>query len=487
MATNSVLAARTAAGRISRFGTGLLGAAVALASAIVALTIGVRIAGTPVLRDHANGAILALLGMGVPIEVSSADRAVGASVTPTQYPALLAATVVVVTAALAVGWTRARRQPDRPLLATVAPATAWFAALSALLAVVISHGRAVEFAGASVRISASAPLSSLLAAVWSTTGMAAGAYLARRVNARSPRAQREGRSWLIHGPGAIAVAAAVTVVGVGACGTGGSPSRAAAGKGDTGERANAPTTSTTLAPTTTVTVAASSATGTASTARSSTTRATTPAKSNSPVAAVATGVAPAAAGTYHYNTSGSTSSLLGKKTFPSVTTLTVDAAAGNQQHSVRQLMSPNGEGFIIEQTLQYRPDGVAVVQRRLSLTQSGDKTVRTLNARPPTVVIPTGAPVGTHREFDLSGMLDGREVVDILESGTVTIAGQQIPAVRIKSVLTVTGSVSGTIQLDQWWAPSLRLAVKESLVGTFKSGFITVKTQYDATLQRLTP
>ena len=199
------------------------------------------------------------------------------------------------------------------------------------------------------------------------------------------------------------------------------------------------------------------------------------------------GWAPPTAGVYRYDTSGSTSSILGKKTFPSVTTLTVDAPSGARQHSVRELLSPSGEGFVIEQTLDYRPDGVAVVIQRLALTQSGDKTVRTLNARPPTVVIPTGTPVGSHSEFNLSGMLDGREVVDLVQAGNVTVAGQSIPAVLVRSVLNVTGSVSGTITLEQWWAPSFRLPLKEHLSGTFKSGFVTVKTTYDATLQRTTP
>jgi len=95
-------------------------------------------------------------------------------------------------------------------------------------------------------------------------------------------------------------------------------------------------------------------------------------------------------GIYNYNTTGSTSSLLGTKSFPPVTTLTIDAPTGTRQHSVRQLESSNGDGFVIDQILDYQPDGVAVVQQRLAMTQSGNKTVRTLNAAAAPVAIRLG-------------------------------------------------------------------------------------------------
>ena len=474
--------------------TGLLAAAVGLASAVVALTIGVHLAGPALLRENANGATVALLGMGIPAEWSAANGAAHGVVAPGHYPALIAATLVVVVATIAVGWVRARRHPHASWTSTVAPAAAWFALLAGVTALVISHAKPLVVAGLSVRLSIAVPLTIAVAAAWAAAGMTVGSLVARHHTSSSEgREKRPRHSWLTNGPATLAVIAAVAVVGASACGSGGS-SVAASRQA----KKNAPastTTSTTIAPTETTAPAApaasaASAATRATTARAARTTATSGATSaggTAAASAAATGWAPPTAGVYRYDTSGSTSSILGKKNFPSVTTLTVDAASGARQHSVRQLLSPNGEGFVIEHTLDYRPDGVAVVIQRLALMQSGDKTVRTLNARPPTVVIPTGAPVGTHREFDLSGMLDGHEVVDIVQAGNVTVAGQSIPAVLVRSVLQVTGSVSGTITLDQWWAPSVRLPLKEHLSGTFKSGLVTVKTTYDATLQRVTP
>ena len=191
---------------------------------------------------------------------------------------------------------------------------------------------------------------------------------------------------------------------------------------------------------------------------------------------------------YRYTTSGSTSSLLGKNTFPALSTLTVDAPAGTKQHSIRKLLASNGDGFIIEQILDYQPKGVAIVQQQLTMIQGGKSSAKTLNATVASVVIPLGAAIGTHGVLDLTGSgIAGHEVVDIVQNVTQTVAGQSVAGVLVRSVLTVTGSVTGTINLDQWWTPSARVPMKEHLDGTMKSGFVSVKTAYDATLQNLAP
>ena len=280
----------------------------------------------------------------------------------------------------------------------------------------------------------------------------------------------------------------MTLMGVAACGSG--PATGTAAAAHPRADATTSTTSTTVAPTTTVAPAptASTAHTTSSRAKRSTASASTATGGPSGAAAAAAGFAPAAPGVYRYATSGSTSSLLGKQTAPSVTTLTVDPASGTQQHSLRQLLSANGDGFVIDQVLDYQPQGVAVVRQRLSLTQKGKSSVKTLNAAPPTVIIPLGTAAGTHREFSLTGVgIAGHEVVDLLNGLVVAVGGQSVNTVLVRTVLSVSGSVSGTIQLDQWWSPSSRVPVKEQLTGTMKSGFATVKTNYTATLQSVNP
>jgi hypothetical protein len=330
-------------------------------------------------------------------------------------------------------------------------------------------------------------------ALWGFVGMSTGALLARHAGRDRRIAPR--RRWLATAPGAVAVASAMTVIGLSACGSVPAlPTAAAAPRGGDDRAASSSTTTSTAPPTTVAATSAPSGGATVHTTapRSSrvaakTTSAAAPAAANTGAAAANSGWAPAAPGVYRYDTTGSTSSLLGTKSFPRVTTLTIDAPTGARQHSVRQLEASDGDGFVIEQILDYQPGGVAVVQQRLAMTQSGNKTVRTLNAAAAPVAIPVGAPVGSHREFDLTGSkIAGHEVVDILQSGSVPVGGQTVGAVLVRTMLTISGSVSGTIQLDQWWAPSARVPVKEHLSGTIHSGLVTVKTTYDATLQKLT-
>ena len=465
-------------------------AAMALASAVVVLTIAGRMAGPALLRQNANGATLALLGMGLPVHWRLLSGKAAGTVVAGDFPALAVASVVMIVALVGAGWLAARRHRGA-WHAQIAPTTAWFAGFSAVAALVVSSGKPLSLAGVAVDINVPVALTSVAAALWGAIGFGTGALLASPAPTRSPA----GESWRKRGPAASVVAAAVAVMAVGACGRGPSVAAAIGTTPRHDQAAVAPTsTSTTVM---TNTTSATNATNSAPAPRSS--RGSTSARSTaqgtssaagtvSGGAAAATGWAPALPGVYRYTTSGSTSSLLGNKAFPSITTLTVDAPSGIRQRSVRALESSNGDGFVIEQKLDFRPQGVAVAMQRLSLTQSGKKTVRTLNAAPATVVIPYGAPVGTHVEFNLTGVsISGHEVVDIVQSQTLSIAGQSVPAVLVRSVLTVTGSVGGTIQRDEWWAPSLRVPVKESLTGTMKSGLVSVKTKYDATIQNLTP
>ncbi len=467
---------------------GLVPAAVGFAAAVLLLTVGALLAGPPLVRDHANGATLALLGMGVPVQWSAlSGRAVG-TIGVGDHPAVLIATLVVASATFGIGWFASRRHPRRGLWSLVAPSAAWFSGICTLAALVITLGRPLEVAGASVHVALSVPLTLVISAVWGVVGMSAGAFLARRV--RPTHAVDTASPWLFKGPGAAIVATAVTIIGVSACGGGPGSAITAAARTEQ-QAAPSTTTSTTLAPTTTTAPAPATAAATRTTsaraARAPSKPATTSTSPNKP-AAVATGFAPAVPGVYRYDTSGSTSSLLGKQAFSAVSTLTVDPPSGTKQHSVRELKSSNGDGFTIDQILDYRPEGVTVVRQRLVLTQRGDRTVRTLNAAPPTLVIPLGLGVGTHRVLDLTGVgLVGHEVVDILQAVTVTVAGQPVSGILVRTVLNVSGGVSGTIQLDQWWSPSARVPMKEQLTATMKSGLASVKTTYDATIQKLTP
>jgi hypothetical protein len=478
---------RRAPRRVAAVTTGALPAAVALAASVVVLTVGAALAGPALVREHPNGATLALLGMGVPVHWSALSGRVAGSVALGDYPVLLIASAVVAAATFIIGWRLVRRRSSDPTFRAVAASALWFGALATGAALVVSHSRPLALRGVHVDVAVPVAYTFAVATLWGLLGTAAGVVVAQSIGRRH-HVRRS--AWTVRGSGAAAVAGAVTLMTLSACGGGAAATTAAHERGRPDPIA---TTSTTVAPPTTTAPPAAglgTASGTHTTAaRAGRATATIGASASSPASSAArAGWAPATPGSYRYATSGSTSSLLGKQAAPSTTYLVVDSPSGTKQHSLRQLIAANGDGFVIDQILDYQAAGVAVVRQRLSMTQRGDKTVRTLNAAPPTVVIPFGAPSGAHHEFNLTGAsISGHEVVDLVDGGNASVGGQPVGTVLVRTVLSVSGAVSGTIKLDQWWSPSSRVPVKEELSGTMKSGLVTVKTSYTATLNSLTP
>lgn len=455
---------------------------------MLAVTVAVWLAGPVLLRHRATGAAVFLAGLGAPVRWSAGS--VHGVVSLRAYPPLFLATAVIALTAAIAGWFGAARRRSGAVVGC--------AGVAYLAAAATSH-TTVHLGELSAHLHVGAQ-SALVAALWPAAVYAAVASVRRRhphLHAASPTTFHGRDRWMARVPAFGVVSTATAVLVLGACG--GTTSGLALAAGPHNAPADSTTTLVTTPPTTQASAAApgtTSSTAAASSQRGAVALATTRAKttttarasSGAPATAASMGWPAPTAGVYSYDTSGSTSSLLGNKSFPAVTTLTVDAPSGTKQHSLRELVAANGDGFVIDQTLDYQHGGIAVVQQRLSMTQGGNKTVRTLTATPTTVVIPIGAPLGSHADFALTGStIDGHEIVDILSGTPVTVGGQSVATVLVKSVLTVTGNVSGTIELDQWWSAGSRLPVKEHVTGTLKSGLVSVKTHYDATMRTLTP
>jgi hypothetical protein len=170
-----------------------------------------------------------------------------------------------------------------------------------------------------------------------------------------------------------------------------------------------------------------------------------------------------------------------------VTTLVVDAAAGLVQHAVRDLTN-GGDGFTIEQIYDYRPEGIAVNQQRLSVSLGSLKTVKTLRPTAIALWLGTNDGPGAHHEFDLQGKdIAGHEIVDVLRTERITVGGQSVSADVVRTTLTFSGSANGRIVLDQWFVRSARVVGKEHLDGDVQASIVRLTTQYDAVLRRLTP
>jgi hypothetical protein len=200
-------------------------------------------------------------------------------------------------------------------------------------------------------------------------------------------------------------------------------------------------------------------------------------------------LAPAAAGTYRYTTSGASTFGLTTLPYPAVSTLTVDPPTGTRQHSTRNLRDAAGNGPVLEFLLDYRPDGIFAEDLKLTVGASGMTNVQDLRPTSPALFLPTGAGPGTRQEFDVSG--DGSTAhlsVTVERRERVTIAGQGVDTLVVHLVATLPpGDVTGTVNMTAWFAPSVRLWVKEHFVtdAAGGGGLFRFHSQYDATLQRL--
>jgi hypothetical protein len=278
-------------------------------------------------------------------------------------------------------------------------------------------------------------------------------------------------------------AAAALLLLAAACGDGGPATEAVR------DSAGQETTTTTAAAATTSTTAAARTT---TTARAGTTTTTTRprAVTTTTTSAGARALTPAAPGTYRYDTSGRSTFAGNVLPFPAVTTLVVDPPSGTRQRLVRNLRDASGNGLATEFNLDYRSEGVFLVSFSLTVGFSGISDTRDLRPAAPVLLVPTGARPGTHVEADLTGTSTAKLVVDVVGEERVTVAGTTVDTLVVRATVTlapgdVTGRQELTLDLDR----GSRLWVKERSVtdASAGGGLFTLKSEYTATLQRLTP
>ncbi len=275
---------------------------------------------------------------------------------------------------------------------------------------------------------------------------------------------------------------------LGACGGGKDEGATASGP----STSVADTTSTTVEPTTTTTAALTTTTrrGTATTRPPADTGdaggAAVPAGPTGPSA-----VKPPAGGTYRYSTGGSTTFGLTTVPFPAVSTLVVDPAAGTRQHSTRDLRDAAGVGPVTEFTLDYRADGVYLESLRLTTSAGGFTDTRELRPPAPTLFLPTDARPGTSLAIDLPTATGVAKVtVEVQAEERLVVGGQGVDTLKVRIVATlppgdVTGRVELTVNVDR--VSGLWVREQSVSVGSAGGGLIQLRSQYEATLQRLTP
>ncbi|TMK89511.1 MAG: hypothetical protein E6G57_01025 [Actinobacteria bacterium] len=289
---------------------------------------------------------------------------------------------------------------------------------------------------------------------------------------------------------AVACAALAAIL-LAACGGGGGAKKTAAKGGTT--TSSEETTSTAAGSSTTAAGAAGATATTKAAAKPGTAGGPTvngkPANNYTPPAG-ATPAKPTAPGTYHYDTSGSSTVGAQSSAPPSVTPLVVDPPAGTRQHSARDERDSSGNGSLTETTLDFQPQGVYLVEIKVT-TKAGTLGSQTLDfvANPPALAAPTGVKPGQSVEFDLSGSGTNIHVhIDFVRMETLTIGGQAVDTMFIHQVGTLSGQINGTQTSDSWVAPQYDLFVKDHTVADLTAyGSIKAHSDITSQLQKLTP
>lgn len=189
---------------------------------------------------------------------------------------------------------------------------------------------------------------------------------------------------------------------------------------------------------------------------------------------------PAAAGTYLYDTTGQTT--LGGSTspYPAVTTLVIDAPAGNRQHGVRDLRDTGRNGPLFDSVFEYRTDGLYLVSFRATVGVLLFSDSEELAAPAPVLMLPTGAAPGYHRDIDLPTASGGvaHLAIDVVREEKVKAVDTRV----LHILATLPGAYNAHLDLTIWLGPS-SLWVREHVVADATAIGIAFRTEYDATLR----
>ena len=198
---------------------------------------------------------------------------------------------------------------------------------------------------------------------------------------------------------------------------------------------------------------------------------------------------PAAAGVYHYITSGGINFAGTLAPFPADTTNTIGAPTGTVQVATRNLSS-GANGSQATYTFDYRPDGLYLVSLVLTVTYNGTAYPLPLTPPAPALFLATGATAGASQTLTIpSSSGPATVVVTVLGTEPVTVGTTTVDTLIVRSVATLpaAGQIQGSqtllINLDR----ASRLWVRERADGVATAGPFTITTDYVATLKSLTP
>ena len=141
-----------------------------------------------------------------------------------------------------------------------------------------------------------------------------------------------------------------------------------------------------------------------------------------------------------------------------------------------------------ETTLDYQPQGVYLVEVKVSTKTTLGAQNFDFVANPPALAAPTGAKPGQSVEFDLSGSGTNVHVkVDFVRTETLTIGGQNVDTMVVHQVSTLSGTLTGTQTSDAWVSPQYDLFVKSHSTSDATASGVHFTSDVTSTLEKLTP
>lgn len=176
-------------------------------------------------------------------------------------------------------------------------------------------------------------------------------------------------------------------------------------------------------------------------------------------------------GRYTYSESGTASSSFqpGEQPINGQSILTVDPAAGSDQHTARE--APQGS---MDTTYRYQAGGVYLTD----LKQSTSGFTKEFKADPAALVLAQPATVGKSWQWDLTstdGLTRVHTTFRVARLETLVIGGESVATVVLDSVVTTAGDVTSTMNSTIWVSEKYKLIVQQHDVSNGSYGAFTFR------------
>ncbi len=190
-------------------------------------------------------------------------------------------------------------------------------------------------------------------------------------------------------------------------------------------------------------------------------------------------------GTYTYTQTGSQKAAGFTSSVPPTSTLVVHKATANgEQTSVQKA----GGKQVSAQTLQFTSKGMFLVSEVENVLLPGHAETITCTFKPGVPYPPWPLTIGATAQSHTScGPVSVAAKGDVIGRRTTTVGGTTLTVYVVKVTLTTSGQITSTSTDTEWFAPSLRLVVRDASTISGKYGPFSFTGSFTRTLTSTTP